>query len=207
MRWNPADPVSSDIHQETSSVSLWPFAPIYSLLIAPDSVDDSKLVTDLAASWQVTDGVVYTFKLRPNAKWHDGQPVTSADVKYSFDRIMNPPQGVLSPRKALYAAVIDKMETPDPQTVTIKLKFATASFIALISNEWASILPKHVIEARGGSMKADPIGSGPFKLKSWARGGRIEHVRNPDYYMKEFPYLDGLTYLVITDPATQTAAL
>ncbi|MEK7874236.1 MAG: ABC transporter substrate-binding protein, partial [Chloroflexota bacterium] len=207
VRWNPADPVTSDIHQETSSVSLWPFAPIYSMLIAPDSVDDSKLVNDLVESWQVTDGVVYTFRLRPNAKWHDGQPVTSADVKYSFDRIMNPPQGVLSPRRALYAAVIDKVETPDQQTATIKLKFATASFVALISNEWASILPKHVIEARGGGMKTDPIGSGPFKLKSWARGARIEHVANPDYYLKGLPYLDGLTFLVITEPTTQTAAL
>ncbi|MEK7682052.1 MAG: ABC transporter substrate-binding protein, partial [Chloroflexota bacterium] len=163
--------------------------------------------TDLAASWQVTNDVLYTFRLRPNAKWHDGQPVTSADVKFSFDRIINPPQGVQSPRKALYAGLIDKVETPDPQTATIRLKFPTASFVALISNEWASIMPKHVIEPRGGGMKTDPIGSGPFKLKAWARGARIEHVANPDYYVKGLPYLDGLTYLVITEPTTQTAAL
>ena len=207
VRWNPADPVTSDIHQETSSVSLWPFAPIYSMLIAPDPRDESKLVGDLAESWKVANDVQYTFKLRPNAKWHDGKPVTSADVKFSIDRMINPPQGVLSPRKALYASLIDTVGAPDPQTVTVRLKFPTASFMTLISNEWSLIFPKHVIEARGGAMKTEPIGSGPFKLKSWARGARIEHVANPDYYMKGLPYLDGLTFLVITEPATQTAAL
>jgi len=207
VRWNPADPVTSDIHQETSSVSLWPFAPIYSMLIAPDPQDESKLVGDLAESWKVANDVQYTFKLRPNAKWHDGKPVTSADVKFSIDRMINPPQGVLSPRKALYASLIDTVGAPDPQTVTVRLKFPTASFMTLISNEWSLIFPKHVIEARGGAMKTEPIGSGPFKLKSWARGARIEHVANPDYYMKGLPYLDGLTFLVITEPATQTAAL
>lgn len=207
VRYQTADAVSSDVHQETGAPSLWPFVPVYSLLVMADPKDDSRVVGDLAESWQVRDQVQYTFRLRPNAKWHDGQPVRAEDVKFSLDRITNPPKGVTSPRRGLYAGIIDKVEAPDPQTVTIQLKFPAASLLAILSNEWSAILPKHVVEAQSGPMKREPVGSGPFKFKTWVGGSRIEVVKNADFYVKDRPYLDGIMTLVITEPATQIAAL
>ncbi len=207
VRYQPTEPVSSDTHQETSALTLWPFAPIYSMLVKPDSQDDTRLVGDLAESWELKDPTQYVFHLRADATWHDGLPVTAEDVKFSLDRIVNPPQGVLSPRRSLYADIISKVDVVDPRTVSIRLKFPAATFLPVISSEWSPILPKHVIEARGGQMKADPVGSGPFKFKTWVRGARIELVRNPGYYSKDRPYLDGVMTLVISEPATQIAAL
>ncbi|MDO8751370.1 MAG: ABC transporter substrate-binding protein [Dehalococcoidia bacterium] len=207
MRYQPADPVSSDIHQETAANGVWPFAPIYSLLVMQDPSDETRLVGDLAQSWEATDPTHYVFHLRNNAKWHDGKPVTAEDVKFSFDRIVKPPAGVLSPRKGVYASVIDSVDAIDTTTVRVQLKYPTASFLNLVGSEWSAVLPKHVIETRNGSMKNDPVGSGPFKFKNWALSARIEVVRNPSYFLPDRPYLDGITTLIIPEPATEIAAL
>ncbi len=105
-----------------------PVAPQYSTLlkiVGPH--DKSRIEGDLAESWEKSsDGLTYTFKLRKGVKFHDGTDFTSADIKATYDRIRNPPAGVVSVRKALHSAIKD-IETPDPHTVVFKMAQVDAS--------------------------------------------------------------------------------
>src|SRR5215831_15103321 len=96
-----AEPPNYDCHGSTTFALIHPIAPHYSLLVKFDGKDYPKVVGDLAQSWSVAgDGMTYTFKLKNGIKFHDGTPLTSADVKATYDRIINPPQGVVSIRKS-----------------------------------------------------------------------------------------------------------
>src|SRR5271169_7085490 len=109
-----AEPPNYDCHANFSFVFIHPVIPHYSTLLKFDTANYPQIVGDLAESWNVSaDRRTYTFKLRRNVLFHDGSPLTSADVKASYDRIIHPPEGVLSVRQADYAAVTG-IDTPDP---------------------------------------------------------------------------------------------
>ena len=102
-------------------------APHYSTLMKFEPGNYPNIVGDLAESWTVApDALTYTFKLHKNVKFHDGAPMTAADVKASYERIFNPPPGVVSARKALHED-IKEVETPDDHTVVFKMKNVNAS--------------------------------------------------------------------------------
>jgi peptide/nickel transport system substrate-binding protein len=108
-----AEPPNYDCHGSTTFALIHPIAPHYSTLVKFDGKEYPKVIPDLAESWTVSsDGMTYTFKLRSGVKFHDGSPLTSEDVKASYDRIINPPQGVVSIRKAYYSDL--DVSTPDP---------------------------------------------------------------------------------------------
>ena len=116
-----AEPPNYDCHGSTTFALIHPIAPHYSLLVKFDGKDYPKVVPDLAQSWTVApDGMTYTFKLRSGIKFHDGSALTSEDVKASYERIINPPTGVVSIRKAYYSDLA--VEAPEPTTVVFKLK-------------------------------------------------------------------------------------
>src|SRR5215472_12775531 len=126
----PADaPPSFDAHRETTFATIHTAAPFYSVLIRvnpenPSSTTD--FVCDLCTEMpQPTDnGRTYTFKIRDGVKFHDGTPLAAADVAASWEEIIHPPEGFLSPRESHYT-MVDKVEAPDPTTVVFHLKFAT----------------------------------------------------------------------------------
>ena len=121
-----AEPPNYDCHASTTFALIHPVAPHYSTLMKFDTANYPKVIGDLAKSWTAsTDGFTYTFKLHEGVKFHDGSPLTSVDVKASYDRIANPPTGVISARKAYYAD-IKTIETPDPATVVFKMKTPVA---------------------------------------------------------------------------------
>ena len=123
-----------DCHASQTFALLHPVTPQYSLLVRWDATENSKIVGDLAKSWTIApDGLTYTFTLHDGIKFHDGSPLTSADIKATFERIANPPEGVISVRKERFADV-DAIETPDPATVVFKLKQVNASFLALLAS-------------------------------------------------------------------------
>lgn len=195
------DPISN-----SSGSVLYPIAPCYNNLVMFDPLNPDKVIGDLAESWETTpDGKTLTFKLIKGVKFHDGKPFTSADVKYTFDIVRNPPQGVVSARKALLA-VVSGIETPDDYTVRFVLKQPSSSFLTTLASGWMVVLPKHILEVKG-DMKKDLVGTGPFKLKEYVPGVSLELVKNPDYHVKGRPYLDGLKQYVIPDPATTFANL
>ncbi|MDP2952308.1 MAG: ABC transporter substrate-binding protein, partial [Chloroflexota bacterium] len=139
------------------------------------------------------------------AKFHDGKPVTAADVKANFDRILSPPKGSTIPFAALYHA-LGKVETPDDYTVKMSLKYPQAAFLDMVALPYMVMFPKHILDAKG-DMKKDMVGSGPFKFKEYVRGVSVEVVRNPDYFVSGRPYLDGIKTYVITDTAAMFSAL
>src|SRR5436309_2989025 len=124
-----ADAPSLDPHQEVTFATIELVAPLYSTLLQIDPYNYPKVIGDLATEWKVApDGLMYTFKIHQGVKFHDGSPLTAADVKASYDKIIFPPPGIRSVRKMHYTAV-QSIEAPDASTVVFKLKFPSASLL------------------------------------------------------------------------------
>lgn len=169
---------------------------------------DLNPVPDLAESWEVSpDGKMYTFKLRKNVKWHDGNPFSSEDVKFTFEKILIP----FHPRGKAAFGCIESIETPDPYTVVFKLKYAFAPLFSCLVVNLGPILPKHLYEGtdilKNPRNMNNPIGTGPFKFKEWVKGSHITLVRNENYFRKGKPYLDRVVYKIVKDIAARTLAL
>ena len=202
-----ADAPSLDAHQETTFATIELVAPLYSTLLQIDPLSYPKVIGDLATEWKIApDGLTYMFRIRQGVKFHDGSPLTAADVKASYDKIVFPPQGVRSVRKTSYTAV-QSIEAPDADTVVFKLKFPSASLLSNLASPWNVIYPKKHLDKDPNYFKANAIGSGPFKFKSQTRGSTFEGVRNPDYFIKDRPYLDGYKFYVSTETSVRAAAL
>lgn len=194
------DPPNLDLISNTTSTVLNAVAPCYNGLVQFDPLNANKIIGDLAESWDMSpDGKSYTFKLIKGVKFHDGKPMTSADVKYTFDVTRNPPAGIVSARQAVLS-VVESIETPDDFTVRFILKRPSPSLIANLCPNYFSVLPKHVLEK--GPMKDVVVGTGPYLFRSYSRGNSIELVRNPNYHIKDRPYLDGIKIYIVPDQAT-----
>jgi peptide/nickel transport system substrate-binding protein len=185
-----ADPPSLDPHQESTFANIQLVAPLYSLLLQIDPYEYPKVVGDLATEWKISpDGLTYTFKIRQGVKFHDNSPLTAADVKATYDKIIFPPAGTRSIRKVHYTAV-ERIEAPDAGTVVFKLKFPSASLLGNLASPWNVIFPKKYLDKDPNYFMKNVVGSGPFKFKSYTRGSTFEGERNPDYFIKDRPYLD-----------------
>ncbi|MHB1395102.1 MAG: ABC transporter substrate-binding protein [Clostridia bacterium] len=151
------------------------------------------------------DGKTITFKLRKNIKWHDGVEFTSADVKFTYEMILDPK--VMSPRYGDFLS-IDKIETPDKYTVVFKLKKADSIILHEFANEY--LIPKHIWEKEDrATLKQNPksrkiIGIGPFKFVEWKTAERIVLEKNPDFFFGDVK-LD--KYIISITPSTATALI
>jgi peptide/nickel transport system substrate-binding protein len=202
-----ADPPSLDPHQESTFANIQLVAPLYSLLLQIDPYNYPKIIGDVATDWKMSpDGLTYTFKLRPGIRFHDGSPLTATDVKATYEKIVSPPEGVVSVRKAAYTA-IERIEAPDPATVVFKLKFPSASLLSNLASPWNVIFPKKYLDKDPNYFKTNAIGSGPFKFKSYTRGSTFEGERNPDYFVKDRPYLDGYKFYISPETSVRAAAI
>ena len=159
-----------------------------------------RVQPQLAKSWEIApDGLAYTFRLQPGVKFHDGTALTSETVKFAFDRARAPTS--TNAQKQIFAP-IDAIETPDPATVVVKLKQPSGNFLTFLTWGDAAIVAPNTADAN----RATPVGTGPFKFKTWARGAQVELVRNPDYWGAK-PALDAVTFRFISDAQAQVAAL
>ena len=171
-----------------------------------ESVD--TIIPELAERWSWQDKYRnLVFFLRHDVKWHDGKPFTSQDVKYTFDMVRGAPEAKaklkVNPRKLWYDDV-DAIEAPDPYTVVFRLKHPQPSLLLMLASGYSPVYPAHVPLAE---FKNRCIGTGPFKLKENKPGEYVEYVKNPDYFVKGRPYLDGIKFVVIRDRSTQIAAV
>jgi len=202
-----ADAPSLDPHQETTFATIELVAPLYSTLLQIDPLQYPKIIGDVATEWKIApDGLTYTFKLHQGIRFHDGSPLTAADVKATHDKIVFPPDGVRSVRKNAYTAIAS-IEAPDPSTVVFNLKFPSASLLANLASPWNVIYPKKYLDKDPNYFKANVVGSGPFKLKHYTRGSTFEGERNPDYFVKDRPYLDGYKFFISPETSVRAAAL
>ncbi len=208
----PSDaPPSFDGHREGTFATLHAMAPFYSVLIRvnpenPSSTTD--FVCDLCTQMpQPTDGGrTYTFKIRDGVKWHDGTPLTAADVAASWEHIIHPPTGVLSPRQSWYD-MVDRVEAPDATTVVFRLKFATTAFLPALADPFTFIYKKAMLDQDPRWYEKNILGSGPFKFAEYETGQAIKGIRNPDYYRKGLPYLDGFTGIYADKQAVRVEAI
>ena len=208
----PADaPPSFDAHRETTFATIHSAAPFYSVLIRVDPNDPSSttgFVCDLCTAMpQPSDGgKTYTFKIRDGVKFHDGSPLTAADVAASWEHIIHPPEGVLSPRESHYV-MVDTVDAPDPTTVVFHLKFATSAFLPALADPYSWIYKKEVLDKDPRWYEKNILGSGPFKFVEYQVGQSIKGVKNPDYYHKGLPYLDGFSGIYADKQAVRVDAI
>jgi peptide/nickel transport system substrate-binding protein len=205
----PSEPPSYDGHREETFGWIHPWAPFYNTLLRVDPTDPSgtKPVGDLAESWTVSrDGLTYTFKLRQGVKFHDGSEMTSKDVKASYDKIIFPPAGVGSTRKGQYA-VVEAVEAPDPYTARFRLKWPSAAFLLSLASPWNAIYKADILAKDMHWYEKNVMGTGPFIFVEHVKGSHVVGKKNPHYWDKGKPYLDGFRALFIREPAANVAAI
>ncbi|MFZ5823922.1 MAG: ABC transporter substrate-binding protein [Bacillota bacterium] len=152
---------------------------------------DGKLTPQLAASHEVSpDGLTYTFKLR-DAKFHNGDPVTAEDVKFTFERLLNKQTGATFYKQL---SVIDSVTAVDAKTVQVKLKAPTAPFLDYLALPESAIISKKWSESKGGKLSENPMGAGPYVFKEWQKGQRIVLERFKDYYEPNVPQTEKLQF-------------
>jgi peptide/nickel transport system substrate-binding protein len=205
----PSEPPSYDGHREETFGAIHPLAPHYNTLLRVDPNDKTgtKLVNDLAESWSMAkDGRTYTFKLRRGVKFHDGSEMTSKDVKASYDKIIFPPQGVASDRQGQYV-VVEAVQAPDPYTVVFRLKWPAASFLASVGSPWNWIYKADSLSKDMRWYETNVMGTGPFTFVEHVKGSHWVGKKNPNYWDKGKPYLDGYRAVFIRDSAAQVSAV
>lgn len=199
------DPVIFNPILYTDTPSGFVISRVYSGLVQPN--ENLEMIPDIAESWTFSeDGLVWTFRLRKDVRFHDGTPLTSADVKFTYDAIMHPDYTGI--RQSDFKSV-DRIEAPDPYTVVFYLK---EPYAPLLSHLTYGILPKHIFEKtpikdmKENPANFEPIGSGPYKFVDWQRGQHIILEANEDYY-GEGPYIEQIIIKFYQDEQVMLAAL
>jgi len=205
-------PQGFSIHETATISTVWPGMPCFNNLVLFDPLKKTEsldtIIGELAEKWSWQDNFRnLVFFLRKDVKWHDGKPFTSKDVKYTFDMVREAKDAQaklrINPRKDWYVNV-ENIEAPEPHTVIFHLKRPQPSLLMMLASGYSPVYPAHVPVAE---LRTRCVGTGPFKLKEWKKGEYIDFVKNPDYFIKGRPYLDGLRYIPIQERGTKFAAL
>ncbi|NUU39851.1 ABC transporter substrate-binding protein [Tardiphaga robiniae] len=159
----------------------------------------------LAESWETAaDGLSLTLRLRKGVLWHDGKPFTSADVKWTLENVWK----TIHPRNQATFAKVKQVDTPDDNTVVLRLSEPSPAILSSLNSNGAQVLPKHLYDGTdilNNPNNNKPVGTGPFVFKEWKRGEYIVLERNPNYWAKGKPYLDKVIYKVVPDAAARSA--
>src|SRR6266446_4790507 len=173
---------------------------MYSQLVRFDP--DMNPIPELAESWEVSkDALTWTFKLRQGVKFHDGQEMTSADVKFTFDRLFEK-----SPGKSDFIAV-DKVEPAGKYAVKFITKEPFAGMLAALGGFWGFIISEAGVKAAGGDLNKTAMGTGPYMFVDWKVEQQLVLKKHPGYFKKGLPHVDELVVRTIPDEANIVAAL
>ncbi len=202
-----SNPPSYDCHAELTFGTVHPVAPHYSFLLKIDAANFPKVTGDLAESWTAApDGSTFRFKLHKGVKFHDGSPLTSADVKASYERIIRPPAGVVSLRQSYYSDFGD-IDTPDDHTIVFKMKSAVAGVLELLASPFNCIYSKARLEKGGGYPAKEVMGSGAFQFVEHVQGSHWTAKRFDGYFRKDLPRLEGYKAYFIKSSALITGLM
>ena len=195
-------PAHFDVHQSGTALNNNTQGPMYDNLLRFHPLSAAReVIPDLAHSWDVSeDGKTYTFYLREGVTFHDGAPLTSEDIKATFDRIVAPPDGVVIPRESVFkAAALSEIRAVDPLTVEFVLSEGRPSDFVLsaIASGWNIIVRKQTLEDNDYNLKRvkDYPGTGPFMFDEFSDQEFLKLKKNPNYWNPELPYLDGIHLL------------
>src|SRR5207244_6281162 len=165
---------------------------------------DGKLYPGLATEWKLTDPTTWSFKLRPGVKFHNGDPFTSADAKFSIERTYDPAAKTMV---ATALSTIDRIEAPDPHSLVIRTKKPDPLLAARLGFYGGQIVPKKYLEAVGNdAFNARPVGTGPVRFVSWTKDDRIVLEANPDYFGGK-PDFDRFVMRAVPEMAPRVAGL
>jgi peptide/nickel transport system substrate-binding protein len=196
-----------DSHGSDTFATLHFAAPFYSTLLKFNLDKYPEVMGDLAESWTVApDSMTYTFKLHPGVKFHNGQDLTSEDVKATYDRLRNPPDGVVSTRQATFVDIAT-IETPDPTTVVFKMKAVNAAMLEHFASPWNAIYSAKDLAADPNGPKTKVNGSGPYTFVEHVKGSYVSGKKNDNYFRKGLPYLDGFKGIFTLQAAAMLNAL
>ena len=170
---------------------------IFSSLVAHDA--EMKVIPDLATSWDTPDLLTYIFHLRSGVKFHNGQALTSADVKFTFDSVLS--GAVKSPKRSSFK-MVDSIEAPDDNTIIFHLHEPYASFLWSLTRPAIGIVPR----GSGADVAQNPIGSGPFRFVSMTTDEEINLARNADYFGGA-PHFENLRVRIVPDMTTRALEL
>jgi peptide/nickel transport system substrate-binding protein len=162
---------------------------------------DGKIAPALASEYKISkDGKEYTFLLKKGVKFHDGKAFNAEDVKFTFERLMDPKTNIPNLK---YYRDIESVEVVDSHTVKFKLKNVNSMFLFNLARPDSIIIHRQTADR----LKTAPVGTGPFKFVEWVRGDRVILAKYEEYYRKGLPYLDKVTFKFIGDPSAQIASL
>lgn len=198
------EPNSLDTTNELGNVGVRMHYVFHDTLLRRDFFDGNKLVPSLATSWKRTDDLTLEVKLRDGVLFHDGSKMTADDVKFTFDRIMNPDT---RSEATGYFAVLDKVTAADALTVQFKTKAPDPLIEQRLASYGSWILPKAAVEKLGwDTFIQGPVGAGPYKFVEWKREAQMVAEAH-DKYWSDQPAAKRLTFRLIPETATRVAAL
>ncbi|HYZ39200.1 MAG TPA: ABC transporter substrate-binding protein [Stellaceae bacterium] len=207
--YTPDSPASMSILEEATVFAEGPMLGVFNNLVVYDqhvkqnSLD--SIVPDLATGWSWSeDGTELSLKLREGVKWHDGKPFTAKDVVCTWNLLLGKSAEKLrtNPRKSWYQNV-EEITADGDYTAVFRLKRPQPALLALLASGYSPVYPCHVSPR---DMRSHPIGTGPFKFAEFKPNERITVTRNPDYWNKGRPYLDGIEYTIIPNRSTAILA-
>ncbi len=191
-----------DPHFSTSSNDIRVSFNIFDNLVSRHP--DQKLYPGLATEWKLKGDTTWTFKLRAGVKWHNGDPFTSADAKFSLERTYDPAAKTMV---ATALSTIDKIETPDATTLVVHTKKPDPLLPARLAFYGGQIVPKKVIESAGAdAFNVNPVGTGPVRFVSWTKDDKLVLAANLDYWGGRID-VDRVVFRSIPETAPRVAAL
>jgi peptide/nickel transport system substrate-binding protein len=200
---------SASIHEEATISTVQPFMGVFNNLVVYDQQkainSPETIVPDLAESW-AWDGTAtkLTFKLRQGVKWHDGKPFTAKDVQCTWNKLTGKdPDDFRKNPRAIWWQNLKEVTLNGDYEVTFNLNRPQPSFLSLFASGYTPVYPCHVSTK---DMRTNPVGTGPFKFVELRRGESVKFVRNPDYFKKGKPHLDGIEWKVIENRSTRVLA-
>jgi peptide/nickel transport system substrate-binding protein len=204
--YHRGNPPSGSIHEEATYDTTRPYMGVFNNLVEFDQTKDVEsldtVVADLATSWSWDSSKTkLTFQLQKGVKWHDGKPFTAKDVQCTWDLLQGKGKAKLrkNPRKIWYWNLKETTADNDHQ-VTFHLNQPQPSFLSLLASGYSPVYPCHVAPA---TMRTNPIGTGPFKFVELKQNESIKFVKNPDYWKKGKPYLDGQEFTIVKSRSTR----